>query len=178
MNKCRRIPLANATRAVSVIRFACAVSMLALFAAWAFPQDAGDKAVGVWKMNTQRSNPPGPNVPTRATMTVQKQGTDSYREIFDIVFKDGQPRHIDSVRTYDGKWRPIEGEAGLMEACETLDANTERCTQKRDGTVVLEILARISEDGKTRFAQRTIFGKDGKPTTGVVVYEKQSASGS
>ena len=178
MKKSVCITPAHGRRAISVLQLACAASIVGLFAACAFPQDAGDKRVGVWKMNAQKSNFPGPNAPTSVTMTIEKQGPDSYRETFDIVGKDGQTRHNSGVRTYDGKWRPVEGQAGLMEACEDLDTHKGRCTEKRNGNVVLEILGTFSEDGKTLYAQRTIFDKDGKPISGVVVYEKQNASGS
>jgi hypothetical protein len=84
--------------------------------------------------------------------------------------------HQESIRTYDGKERPIPRQAGLTETCENLDASTQRCTEKRDGKVVLELLARLSDDGKTMYVERTRFGDQAKPVSGVVVYEKQSGS--
>ena len=179
MNMHLCIALSHGTRAVSFIRLACAASALGLFALCAVPQNFGNKGIVViWKMDAEKSSFPGPNAPASVVMKIEKRSADAFRETFEMVMKDGQKRQMDLIRTYDGKWRPVEGQTGLAEACDALDTHTHRCTQKRNETVVLEVLSRMSQDGKTTFAQRTIFAKDGKPISGVVVYEKQSASGS
>ena len=93
--------------------------------------------------------------------------------VVEMVDVDGKPAKQESVRTYDGKDRPIQGRADATEACEMLDASTSRCTQKRNGKVVMELLATLTPDGKTLLAQRTILSDTGKFSTGTVVYEKQ-----
>ena len=166
------------TRSRSYTRLARPGPLLVLFAVCAFTQDSGDKLVGVWKMHAAASDFPAPNPPAALTMSIEKRGPASYQTIFDIVDKDGKKTRNESLRTFDGKWRPVENQPGLTQSCEVLDANTLRCTWKQNEKVVSDALARFSEDGRTQFVQRTIFGKDGRPSSGVVVYEKQVSHGS
>lgn len=148
----------------------CFLLSLACLAA----QDSTDKQIGVWKLNIERSQlPPSPNPIASSTQSVEKVGPKSYRESFDIVFKDGQKRHADTVRTYDGQEHKREGQSGSTETCEILDPNTIKCTTKRNGQVASEVTATILPGGKTMTARSRTIGSDGKQTMSVRVYEKQ-----
>jgi hypothetical protein len=144
---------------------------VALLAFSAPAQEAIDKNVGVWKMDAENSNWQGENPPTTVVLTTTKVGPNSVRDSFELTFKDGQKANRENVRTFDGKERPLDG--SLTQACEIIDANTDRCTEKRDGKAFVELLATVSQDGKTRFVQRTQFAEDGRPRSAVVVYRKQ-----
>jgi hypothetical protein len=139
-----------------------------------FAQDASDKQIGVWKLNVERSQlPPSTNPIVGSTQTVEKVGPKSYRETFDIVLKDGQKRHSETVRTYDGQERNRDAKAGGTETCEIVNANTLKCTLKRNGQVSSEVTATILPDGKTMTARSSVIDPQGKPTMSVRVYEKQ-----
>jgi hypothetical protein len=44
-------------------------------------QDVGDKPVGVWKLNLEKTTFPNP--PQKVVMTIEKRGAREYREVFD-----------------------------------------------------------------------------------------------
>src|SRR5579883_2721571 len=137
-------------RSVRSTLLVCVVLSLTCLSA----QDPSDKQVGVWKLNVERSQlPPSPNPIASSTQTVEKVGPKSYKESFDIVFKDGQKRHADAVRTYDGQEHKREGQNGATETCEIIDANTIKCTSKRNGQVTGEVTATILAGGKTMTAR-------------------------
>jgi hypothetical protein len=166
-----RKPLASLARLALV--FVSAVVFVAPTAASAATQDSIDQEVGVWKMNPEKSHWPGVTSPTSRQMTVEKQGPSTVRIVMDTVTQDGQKHRQELVRGYDGKERPVPGQTGLTQACEVLDTKTSHCTERQEGKVVLDLLMRLSEDGKTRDVLRTQFDQDGKPLSGLGVYEKQ-----
>jgi hypothetical protein len=151
-------------------------SLCVLFAVLsvAIAQDASDKQIGVWKLNIGRSQlPPSTNPIVSASQTVEKVGPKTYRETFNIVFKEGPSRKAETVRRYDGSEKKLEGQVPGTETCEIVDANTLKCTTKRDGKVTAEVTATFLPDGKTMTARSKVVGRDGQPTMSVRVYEKQ-----
>jgi hypothetical protein len=117
--------------------------------------------------------PPSTNPITSGTVTIEKLGPKKYKETFNIVFKDGQKRQAETIRSYDGSEKQLSGQAGGTEKCEIVDANTLKCTTKRNGQVSSEMTATILPDGKTMTARSKTVGRDGQSTMSVRVYEKQ-----
>ena len=86
--------------------------LLVLAAGWAFAQDASERSVGVWKLNVHKSElGAAANPAASVTRTIEKVGEKKYRDTFDIVFKNGQKQHLETVHTYDGQERQREGQA-------------------------------------------------------------------
>jgi len=153
---------------------AVAFALILLFLPLTMAQDASDKQIGVWKLNIERSQlPPSPNPIVSGSQTVEKVGPKKYRETFNIVYKDGQTRKAETVRSYDGSEKKLEGQVPGTETCEIVDANTLKCTTKRNGKVTSEVSATILPDGKTMTARSKVISPDGQPTMSVRVYEKQ-----
>jgi hypothetical protein len=148
--------------------------LLVLTACWAFAQDASERSVGVWKLNVHKSElGAAANPAASVTRTIEKVGEKKYRDTFDIVFKDGQKQHLETVHIYDGQERQREGQAaGMTETCEVIDANRTRCMNKQEGKPIGGTTVTISADAKTmtgRFTQN----RDGKQISEVRVYDKQ-----
>src|SRR5690348_3195612 len=125
-------------------------SLLVLIASLAFAQDAGERSVGVWKLNIQKSELGTSASPAASvTRTIEKLGEKKYRDSFDIVFKNGQQQHLETVHTYDGQERQREGQApGLTEICEVINANAMTCRNKEEGKLIGGTTITISPDGK------------------------------
>jgi hypothetical protein len=148
--------------------------LLVLIASSVFAQDAGERSVGVWTLNHSKSElGTTANSAVSVTRTIEKLGEKKYRDSFDIVFKDGQKQHLETVHTYDGQERQREGQApGMTEICKVIDANTMQCTNREEGKLIGGTTVTISPDGKAltgRFTQT----RDGKRISEVRVYDKQ-----
>jgi hypothetical protein len=154
-------------------RLSVTVILLASQSTFASSEDLLEREVGVWRMNSEKSQWAGGVKPTSRQMSVEKRGSNTVRIAFDIVAQDGHKQHVEFPRTYDGKERSVPGQAGITQACDVLDASTSHCTEKRNGKVVQDLLMRLSEDGKTRYVQQTRFDQDGKPFRNLLVYDKE-----
>src|SRR4051812_29086972 len=106
--------------------------LLVLVGSWAFAQDSGERSVGVWKLNPQKSELVAiANPAVSVTRTIEKVDQKKYRDMFDVVFQDGQKQHLETIHTYDGQERQRDGQAtGMTETCEVINANTMKCTNK------------------------------------------------
>ena len=148
--------------------------LLVLVASSAFAQDAGERLVGVWKLNRQKSQlGTTANPADSVTRTIEKVEGKKYRDSFDIVFKNGQKQHVETVHTYDGQERQRDGQAaGMTEICEASDANTLKCTNREEAKLIGGTTLTLSPDGKTlvgRFTQT----RNGQRISEVRVYDRQ-----
>ena len=139
-----------------------------------FAQDASERSVGVWKLNPQKSQlGTTANPALSVTRTIEKMGDKKFRDSFEIVFKNGQRQHLETVHTYDGQERQREGQApGMTEICEVIDANTARCLNKEEGKPIGGTILTVSADGKALTGQFTQ-NRDGQRISEVRVYDKQ-----
>ena len=149
-------------------------SLLVLVASWAFAQDASERSVGVWKLNVQKSElGAAANPAVSVTRTIEKVGPKKYRDMFEIIFKNGQSQHLETFHTYDGQERQREGQAdGMTEICEVVNANTMKCTNRQEGKLIGGTTVTFSPDGKVmtgRFTQN----RNGKQISEMRVYDKQ-----
>jgi hypothetical protein len=148
--------------------------LLVLVASWAFAQDAGERSIGVWKLNPQKSElGASANPAVSVTRTIEKVGPKKYRDMFDIVFKNEQTQHLETVHTYDGQERQREGQVtGMTEICQVIDANSMRCSNRQEGKLIGGTTVTISADGKTLTGRFTQI-RDGRQISEVRVYDKQ-----
>ena len=128
--------------------------------------------VGTWKLNLAKSKDPGA-FPKEETLTVKIVG--DQREVTvngtatngsPVSFKYEVPDKGGAGKVLAGG--PYDGVSGKL-----IDENTREVSYLKAGKEMLQLRAAVSNDGKTmRF---TVEGKDsqGKPFSGVAIFEKQ-----
>lgn len=97
---------------------------------------------GTWKM---RPRPDG-KVAAR-TINIVESGPNSFREIFDETSAAGEKSHSEDIRICDGKEHP-GNTPGEVHICRSTGPSTRRLTQKKDGTVVVDVIHSLSPDRK------------------------------
>ena len=134
---------------------------------------AADNWMGTWKLNVEKSKySPGP-APKSLTLKYEaSQG--GIRHTSDGVNAEGKATHSAYSSKFDGKDVPYEGNPNADTAApKKTDDNSFENVWKKDGKVTATLKAAVSKDGKTM--RVTVKGTDaqGKPASGVLVFEKQ-----
>jgi len=134
---------------------------------------AADPIVGTWVLNVAKSKytpGPGPNSETRtyvaagAEIKATSKGVDA----------DGKPTSGAWTITYDGKDRPMTGNADADTlSLKRIDASTTEVTQKRGGKVVIAGTRTISKDGKVMTITTKGTNAKGQALNDVEVFEKR-----
>jgi len=159
-----------------VLSSVVAASVLAVFAVTVAAQSNHDGAMGVWVLNTQKSQfSPGP-LPNKQTSTFTALPDGSVKIENDSTDAQGRTAHREMISRFDGKQEPRAGSpqpttrayrwiSSLdFEFQETVNGNptvTGRSSTSRDGRVRTLIVNGI---------------RDGKPVHNVEVYERQAAA--
>jgi hypothetical protein len=124
---------------------------------------------GTWVANIEKSqlgNPP----PKSEVMKVEKTGPNAYLVTIDMVRADGQNRHQQFTRIYDGEEHASAGtQKDETETCTQVDPLTRHIIGKNKGKVSYEIDAKMASDGKTMTTRQTFFTSDGQ-TKEVLVF--------
>jgi hypothetical protein len=124
---------------------------------------------GTWVANIEKSQLGSPP-PKSEVMKVEKTGPNAYLVTIDMVRADGQNRHQQFTRTYDGKEHASPGAPKeATETCTQVDPLTRHIVGKNEGKVIYEIDAKMAPDGKTMTTRQTFFTPDGQ-TKEVLVF--------
>lgn len=116
--------------------------VLACCVLWTGVALAANVWTGTWKM---RPRPDG-KVAARLIKIVES-GPNSFRETFDETSAAGEKSHSEDIRVCDGKEHP-GNTPGEVHICRSTGPSTRRLTQKKDGTVVVDVMHSLSPDGK------------------------------
>ena len=128
---------------------------------------ADESFYGTWKLNPAKSKIQCTKVASE-TLKITGTGPNSYRNVTDRVSQSGEARHLESgERFMDGKFRPVPGQP-VTQAIIRVDASTHKIITKKDGKVVEELTAVVSEDGKVQ-TNHQVFGTCEE----TLVFEKQ-----
>jgi hypothetical protein len=132
--------------------------------------------LGTWKMNAAKSKAEGTTVPKSLTRTVTASG-DKVTYSFEGLGADGSALKYSFTVSYDGKDYPVTG-TGMPGGADTIAIkrvapNKTTAVLKKGGKEVGTSEIEVSKDGKTATLKSKGTSADGKPTTGVTVYEKQ-----
>ena len=120
---------------------------VALLAAMSFSMAliAADSFDGTWKLNVAKSKLQCSDIVSQ-TMKITESSPSNQRTISDIVSKSGTHHQRKRNHIFDGKEYPLEGEKGVTETAQRVDASTTKATFKRDGKVLTETTAVVSGD--------------------------------
>jgi hypothetical protein len=131
---------------------------------------------GTWKMNAAKSKAGGAPLPQSMTRTVVADGAGA-KYTFTGTGADGKAVEYSFSTNYDGKDGAITGSgapAGADSiAIKRTGPNKATAILKKGGTEVGTAMSEVSKDGKTTTVTNKGTGADGKPYTGVTVYDKQ-----
>jgi uncharacterized protein YxeA len=135
-----------------------------------------DSSVGTWKLNVAKSKSSPVPVPQSRTVTIAAQGN-GVKISANQTAADGTHTTWSVTANYDGKDNPISG-TGAPGGADTIElkrinANTTETTWKKAGKVVSTGRSVVSKDGKVRTTTTKGTDANGKPTSGVSVYDKQ-----
>jgi hypothetical protein len=125
---------------------------------------ADDPIIGTWKLNADKSKLVHKEM-AGATMKVEPAGENSFK----YTFTDSAGRSRSEVRIFDGKEHDA-GQGTTVVRMRT-DARHHTNTTKRNGTVVQELEAEISPDGKTLTA-RVKEKRGNNPIEEIRVYDR------
>jgi len=137
------------------------------------PQPA-DPRLGVWNMNTEKSQYGVRPKPKSSTVTWASQGGGMYGYTADGIGPDGQPTHVTFSARFDGQDYKVAG-SPILDAVSVkrIDARHIEATGKKNGQVVLTTKNAISEDGKTETTVWSGMDEKGQPQGWTTVLEKQ-----
>jgi hypothetical protein len=121
--------------------------------------------LGTWKLNAAKSKSEGMPLPKSMTRTVTADG-DKVKYSYEGVMADGTAVAYSFTVAYDGKDYPVTG-SGMPGGADSISIKREG-THKEIGTSTSE----VSKDGKVTTLKVNGMA-DGKPVTGVTVYDKQ-----
>jgi hypothetical protein len=142
---------------------------LGLFAASCFAADAN---MGTWKLNEAKSTIPAGA--SKNTTVVYAAAGDSVKVTVDGVTGDGKPAHNEWTGKFDGKDYPVTGDPATdARAYRKVDERTMELSVKKDGKVTSSGTIVVAPDGKSRTLKMSGTGKDGKPVSTTMVYDKQ-----
>lgn len=118
------------------------------------PLLAAEPFEGTWKLLPEQSQlGTTPDDLASVTMTISKIGAQEFRSAVDSTLRSGKSVHYEIDRTYDGKEHAAKGKGiptqGRSLIAERVDSHTRKIINKKDGTVVSEMLSTVSTDGKT-----------------------------
>lgn len=132
-----------------------------------------DPRVGSWQLNVAKSKyTPGP-APKSQTLKIEAAGKGE-KVTSESVSGTGAKTVTEYTADYDGKPHPLKGsEVADMVTLKRVDSHTTERVDSKNGKTMATYHRSVSKDGKTMTV--TIKGTDaqGKPTSNVVVFEKQ-----
>jgi hypothetical protein len=129
--------------------------------------------VGTWKLNRAKSKDTSGAIPKEETFTVQIVG-DQRQVTINGTAADGSPISFKyEVRDEGGTGKVLAGGPYDDVSGTWIDDNTREVSYMKGGKEMLHLRAAVSKDGKT--SRMTLKGTDaqGKPVSGVAVFEKQ-----
>jgi hypothetical protein len=129
--------------------------------------------VGTWKLNLQKSKDTSGVIPKEETFTVQMAG-DQRQVTIKGTGTDGSPISFKyEVPDKGGAGKVLAGGPYDGVSGKRIDENTREISYLRGGKEMLHLRTEVSKDGKTD--RMTLEGKDaqGKPFSGVAVFDRQ-----
>jgi len=131
---------------------------------------------GTWVANIEKSQL-GTPPPKSYVMKFEKTGPNAFLVTIDVVRADGEERHQQFTRTYDGEEHAIYADGKehpgvpkeATQTCTQVDPLTRHIVGKNNGKVVYEIDAKMAPDQKTMTTRQTFFAPDG-PTKEVRIF--------
>jgi hypothetical protein len=131
--------------------------------------------LGTWKLNAAKSKAEGMPVPKSMTRTVTADG-DKVKYSYEGVMADGTAVAYSFTVAYDGKDYPVTGNGmpGGADSISIKREGTHKATAvlKKSGKELGTSTSEVSKDGKVT-TLKLKGTADGKPVTGVTVYDKQ-----
>jgi hypothetical protein len=151
----------------------CATALAILVPSASLTAQAGDRAIGTWKLNLTKSKyTPGP-LPKSLTLTYEVAGK-GVRVTTQGVDADGKPTHTDYTANYDGKNYPVSGSADYdTVVLKKVDASTVEATRKHGGHVVQTMRRVLSKDGNVLTTTTTGTDAAGRHIKNVAVFDRQ-----
>ena len=132
--------------------------------------------VGTWKLNLAKSKDSSGAFPREETLTVQMVG-DQRRTTLNGTARNGAPISFKyEVPDRGGTGKVLAGGPYDAVSGKRIDDNTREVSYMKGGKQMLQLRAAVSKDGKTLMF--TVEGTDaqGKPVSGVAVFERQIVS--
>jgi hypothetical protein len=131
--------------------------------------------LGTWKLNAAKSKSEGLPVPKSMTRTVAAEG-DKVKYNYEGVMADGTAVAYSFTVAYDGKDYPVTGN-GMPGGADSISIQREgthmaTAVLKKGGKEIGTSTSEVSKDGKVTTLKVTGM-VNGKPVTGVTVYDKQ-----
>jgi hypothetical protein len=129
--------------------------------------------VGIWVLNTTKSNFHGDSAYQSQTMTVTDAGNGMLHYAFDMVDSAGKSSHVEYGTKLDGKSYPIANNAYFdSNKSEPLGRRKVKWTVMKDGKPVAWGIDRVSKDGKTKYETEN-WQHDGKLFNYQLVFDRQ-----
>jgi hypothetical protein len=144
----------------------------AAFAAIAACAFCADNTLGAWKLNPDKSKPAAGQSRITSLIAVREASGDAVKVTVKGEREDKSKIDVSYTTKYDGKEATLSG-SGLPYdtiAVKQIDANTLTDVRSKKGGTGRWV---VSKDGKTATLTIKGTGADGKPFTGITVYEKQ-----
>jgi hypothetical protein len=157
-----------------ILVFATVVVMAALVQGVVMAQS--NSSIGTWKMNAEKSKFSPVPAPKSLTITLEAQG-DGVKSSSEATAADGTSTSWSYTANYDGKDNPTTG-TGVPGGADTISlkrisANKTESTLKKGGKVVRTARLMVSKDGKVMKIVAKGSDADGKPSSVVLVLDKQ-----
>ena len=153
----------------SSFRIAVAMSAIAVGAFCA------DNTLGTWKLNPDKSKPPAGRSRITSLTIVREASGDGVKVTGKGEREDKSPIDTSYTTKYDGKEVTISGTGLPYDTIAVKQVNANTLTDvrtKKGGTYKGAGRFVVSKDGKTATLSTKGTGADGKPFTGMTVYEK------
>ena len=134
-----------------------------------------DPWIGTLKVNLEKSiYSPGPKPTVAATLKIEPSAG-GIKTTIDGANPEGQPTHMETVGSFDGKDNPVKGALApnTTNALKRIDDRTFEVMGKVDGKPTVTTRAVVSADGKTMNATQTGMNAQGQTIKNVIVLDKQ-----
>ncbi len=134
---------------------------------------AAEPFAGTWKLNSAKTRFKTGQAPKDQTVTIAESGSDLDVTI-SMTMADG--REMSSHYTSPaagGEGKVIEASNYDAVSSRRLGPDRREVTFKKDGNVVQTVESRVSKDGKTMTVNVKGTAAEGKPVTGVLVFDRQ-----
>lgn len=140
-----------------------------------------DPLLGTFKVNVGKSTPNAGAQPVKSNVSVwEALGDGQFKNTIDVVDAKGQATRTEIVTRFDGAESPVKGAAvPTTRTYKRLDGRTTgspvawEYVTKVNGKVTTTQRTIASADGKTRILVVTGTDAEGRPVSGVTVYERQ-----
>lgn len=144
-----------------------------LLLAWPQIARADDPMSGRWEINLAKSKyDPGP--PPQSSVRVHEVDGDTIKVTLDIVSASGRARHVEFVRTLDGKEYPDKDDPHAdTVAWQRIDERTIEFTQKTNGQTTETGRLVLSEDGRELTLTWKGRNDRGDPFHNVAVFDRR-----